>query len=238
MTTPLTSYAYMSCPPYNTAAGVCAAGLSCTIPYYFGLHSSEFPFKEFGSYMRVATLAVLVFNLFVGWTAVKFTNRTNCFLVRCMQAILCFTTGCVMVCFNLAFGVRSAAIVTCEDALATACLEIGRTCQVTGQVRAWMGALYLFGLAVALCAQSYMIFAMVQRAGLGLEFPKIEELVNSSRIELSALEGKSVSVDQPTVLPMSGYPQGKSPKLVVTTESSTGSRKVGPQPPGKRGGKK
>ena len=138
----------MSCPPYNLAAGLCAGGLCCMIPYFFGLHIHSFPFTIYGSYFRVVTFVLVLLNLFVGWTAVKYTSPKNCGL-----AIVMFGAGITCVTFNLMFGVRSASIVTCEDSLGVACIEYASSCEVTGRVRAWMGVMYLFGLAVTVCAQ-------------------------------------------------------------------------------------
>jgi len=141
-------YTYMSCPPYNLAAGLCAVGLACTIPYFFGIHMASFPFTIYGSYFRVATFVLIVFNLFVGWTAVKYTSTRNCGV-----AVGMLVGGICCVAFNLMFGVRSASIVTCQESIGTACIEDARSCQVTGSVRAWMGVLYLFGLSLTVCAQ-------------------------------------------------------------------------------------
>lgn len=96
----------------------------------------------------MATFVLIVFNLFVGWTAVKYTSTRNCGV-----AVGMLVGGICCVAFNLMFGVRSASIVTCQESIGTACIEDARSCQVTGSVRAWMGVLYLFGLSLTVCAQ-------------------------------------------------------------------------------------
>ena len=227
------SYTYTSCPPYNLAAGLCAIGLVCTIPYFFGIHIDSFQFTIYGSYFRVATFVLIVFNLFVGWTAIKYTTTKHCGIAIGMEA-----AGICCVMFNLMFGIRSASVVTCGETIAVACIEDARSCQVTGSVRAWMGVLYLLGLSLTLCAQvtvtqAYMIFTMLQRIGLGLDFPKPD--LDQSSMEMHALQGRSL--DQTAFQPAVFEPIAKtdvSKPLVVTTESSAASKPaVKPKKPGK-----
>jgi len=70
-----------------------------------------------------------------------------------------------------------------------------------------------------------MVFTMLQRIGLGLDFPKPE--VDQPSMEMNSLQGRSV--DQTLLQPVAFEPVAKVEAfkpLVVTTESSADSRPV------------
>lgn len=186
---------------YTLVALLSVASLGCTVPYFIGLHSDSTPYTDFGFYLRIAIGGLLAFNTLASWVAIKYLSRGNCIL-----AGVFVIAGCFGVVYNLLFGVRSASIAACQGTVARVCIEKDQSCAVTGTVRAWMGALYLFGLAMTFVCHSYMLLILSLRVGFHSHAPASVLVVPEDK-QTMEITGNAASFVEP------------APRIVVTSES-------------------
>jgi hypothetical protein len=186
---------------YTLAALLSVASLGCTVPYFVGLHSDSTPYTDFGFYLRMAIVGLLAFNTLASWAAIKYLSRGNCSVAGAFVI-----AGCFGVAYNLLFGVRSASIAACQGTVARVCLEKDLSCAVTGTIRAWIGALYLLGLAATFVCHSYMLLILSLRVGFHSRAPA-SALVVPEEKQTTEITGNAVSFVEP------------GPRIVVTSES-------------------
>lgn len=185
----------------TAAALLSVASLGCTVPYFIGLHADSSPYQDFSFSLRILILGLLACNTLVSWVAANYASPKMCVL-----AWICVAVGCAGGTYNLLFGVRSASIAACQGVVGRGCLEEEQSCAVTGTVRAWMGALYLFGQAVSLVSHSYMLLLLTLRFKLyAHRSPRV--LATTEEKQATEITGNAFSFAEP------------APRLVVTSES-------------------